>query len=48
MKTNQVLNLVDLLLGQKLIRNKWIIKIKYKMDGLIDRYKAHFVAEGFT
>ena len=44
MKVNQVWSLVDLPPGQKAIGNKWILKIKRKTDGSIDRYKAHLVA----
>ena len=36
MRTNQVWNLVNLLLGQKAIGNKWVLKIKRKADGLIE------------
>ena len=36
MNANQVWDLVDLLLRQKSIRNKWILKIKHKADGSIE------------
>ena len=36
MKTNQVWELVDLLLGRRSIGNKWILKIKCKADGSIE------------
>lgn len=48
MKINQVWELVDLPLGGKAIRNKWVLKVKCKADGFIDRYKAHLVAKGYT
>ena len=40
MRTNQVWDLVDLPLGRKAIGNKWVLKIKRKADGSIERYKA--------
>ena len=40
MRTNQVWDLVDLPPGRKSIGNKWILKIKRKADGSIERYKA--------
>ena len=46
--SNQVWDLVDLLLGQRSIGNKWILKIKRKTDGFIERYKTRLVAKGYT
>jgi hypothetical protein len=48
MRTNQVWDLVNLPLGRKAIGNKWILKVKRKADGSIDRYKARLVAKGYT
>ena len=28
--------------------SKWVYWIKYKEDGMINKYKAHLVAKGFT
>ena len=48
METNHVYELVDLPKGRKAIGNKWVLKIKHKADGSIERYKARLVAKGFT
>ena len=48
MNANQVRDLVDLLLGRRSVGNKWILKIKRKMDGSIERYKVRLVAKGYT
>jgi hypothetical protein len=40
--------LVDLPSGQRSIGNKWVLKIKRKMDGSIERYKVRLVAKDYT
>ena len=47
MKVNRVWELVDLPKGRRAIGNKWVLKIKHKADGSIDRYKARLVAKCF-
>uniref|UniRef100_A0A2N9FS65 Integrase catalytic domain-containing protein n=1 Tax=Fagus sylvatica TaxID=28930 RepID=A0A2N9FS65_FAGSY len=48
MDKNNVWELVDLPPGRKTIGNKWVLKVKRKADGSIDRYKARLVAKGYT
>jgi hypothetical protein len=48
MRTNQVWDLVHLPPGRKAIGNKWVLKVKRKADGSIERYKARLVAKGYT
>ena len=48
LKVNQVWTLVDLPSGRKAIGNKWILKLKRKADGSIDRYNARLVVKGYT
>ena len=48
MNANQVWDLVDLLSGRRSIGNKWILKIKRKADGSVERYKARLVSKGYT
>uniref|UniRef100_A0A2N9F135 CCHC-type domain-containing protein n=1 Tax=Fagus sylvatica TaxID=28930 RepID=A0A2N9F135_FAGSY len=48
MDKNNVWELVDLPPGRKTIGNKWVLKVKRKVDGSIDRYKARLVAKGYT
>jgi hypothetical protein len=40
--------LTPLLLDKKSIDCKWIFKIKYNADGLVERYKARLVAKGYA
>jgi hypothetical protein len=48
MDKNNVWELVNLSLGRKTIGNKWVLKVKRKADGSIDRYKARLLAKGYT
>ena len=36
------------LMEKETIRNKWVLNIKRKADGTIDKYKARLVAKGYT
>lgn len=48
MLENNTWAMCPLLAGRSLIRNKWIFKLKYNLQGNVDRYKARLVARGFT
>lgn len=45
---NKTWILTDLPKGKRAIKGKWVLKIKRKADGAIDKYKARLVARGFT
>ena len=34
--------------GKSVVTSKWLYKIKHVADGSIEKYKAHFVARGFS
>ena len=40
--------MVDLPPGKKAIGTKWVYKLKCKLDGTIDKYKASLVAKGYA
>jgi hypothetical protein len=45
---NHTWDLVQLPKGKKAVQNKWIYKVNYKSDGLVEKYKAGLMAKGFT
>jgi Reverse transcriptase (RNA-dependent DNA polymerase) len=40
--------IVDLPPGERTVGSKWVFDIKYTPTGLVDRYKARLVAQGFS
>ena len=44
---NKIWILVYLPPGEKLLSNCWVLRVKTKADGNIDRYKARLVAKGY-
>lgn len=47
-KSNQTWIVAQLPLGKQVSGSKLVYKIKYKLDGTIEKYKAHLVAKRFT
>ena len=45
---NDVWDVVSRLEGNSVVTSKWIYKIKHAADGSIDKYKARFMAHGFS
>jgi hypothetical protein len=48
LKSTQTWTLTPFPLGKKPIGCKWVYKIKYYLDGSMERYKAHLVAKGYN
>ena len=45
---NDVWDVVPRPEGKSVVTSKWIYKIKHAVDGSIEKYKARFVARGFS
>src|SRR5713226_2070869 len=45
---NDVWDIVPRPEGKSIVTSKWIYKIKHATDGSIEKYKARFVARGFS
>ena len=48
LEANNTWTLTSLPLGKKPIGCKWVYRVKYKSNGLVERYKARLIAKGFT
>ena len=46
--SNHTWTLTPLPSNKKAIGSKWVYRVKYKVDGSVERYKARLVAKGFT
>lgn len=45
---NDVWDTVSRPKGNSMVTSRWIYKIKYAMDGSVKKYKARFMARGFS
>ena len=48
LEKNRTQDLVDKPKEKMHVRCKWVLAVKYKSDGSIERYKVRLVAKGFT
>ena len=48
LKKNETWEVMTLPRGKKPVDYKWVFIVKYKVDGIVERYKACLVAKGFT
>jgi transposase InsO family protein len=47
-RENNVYEVTDLPPDRKVIKSRFVFKVKYRADGAVDRYKARLVAKGYT
>lgn len=47
-EANGIWDLVALSSGKRAIDSKWVYKVQFKPNGIVERYKARLVAKGFT
>jgi hypothetical protein len=45
---NDVSEVVPRPKGKSVVTSRWLFKLKYVVDGSIEKYKARFVAQGFS
>ena len=48
LEKNKTWELVDLIVGKRLVGCKWVYIVKYRVDETLERYKARLVAKGYT
>ena len=45
---NSAWDIVPSLVGKSVVGSRWIYKVKKVVDGSVEKYKARFVAQGFS
>ena len=45
---NDVWDVIPIIEGKSVVTSKWIYKINHAADGSIEKYKARFMARGFS
>ena len=48
LQKNKTWDIVDCPLGKKPVGCRWIYTMKYKVDGIIKRFKVRLVVKGYT
>lgn len=48
LEKNKTWEVLDLPKGKKPVGCKWIYTVKYKVNGILERYKTRLVAKGYT
>jgi hypothetical protein len=48
LRSNNTWSLVPFHPSMNVVGSRWVYMIKHRVDGSIERYKAHLVARGFT
>ena len=48
LESNDTWSIFSLPIGKQAVGCKWVYKVKFRVDGIMDRYKACLVAKGFT
>ena len=48
LRVNGVYELVDRLAGKKVVKSKWVLRVKANERGEVEKYKARVVAKGFS
>lgn len=48
LRENGVYKLVDRPKGKKVVKSKWVMRVKTDASGHVEKYKARAVAEGYS